>query len=75
MLLLAIVDASLPINAASVADARLACITVSDNALFVCLGQRYEVFSPRSWADRVLHGGSNPVDTVSAAEAPAPRQR
>ena len=24
---------------------------------------------PRSWADRVLHGGSNPVDTVSVEEA------
>jgi hypothetical protein len=34
----ALLDASLPINAASVADARLACVTVSDNALFVRLG-------------------------------------
>jgi hypothetical protein len=68
-LVLAILDASLPINAASVADARLACVTVSDNALFVRLGQRYEAFSPRSGTDRVLLGGSDTVDTVSVEEA------
>jgi hypothetical protein len=68
-LVLAILDASLPINAASVADARLACVTVSDNALFVRLGQRYEAFSPRSGIDRVLLGGSDTVDTASVEEA------
>jgi len=68
-LVLAILDASLPINAASVGDARLACVTVSDNALFVRLGQRYEAFSPRSGTDRVLLGGSDTVDTVSVEEA------
>jgi hypothetical protein len=68
-LVLAILDASLPINAASVADARLACVTASDNALFFRLGQRYKAFSPRSGADRVLLGGSDPVDTVSVEEA------
>jgi hypothetical protein len=68
-LVLATLDASLPINAASVADARLACVTVSDNALFVRLGQRYEAFSPRSGTDRVLLGGSDTVDTVSVEEA------
>lgn len=68
-LVLAILDASLPINAASVADARLACVTVSDNALFVRLGLRYEAFSPRSGTDRVLLGGSDAVDTVSVKEA------
>jgi hypothetical protein len=54
--------------------ARLACVTVSDNALFVRLGQRYEAFSPRSGADRVLLGGSATVDTISVEEA-RPRQR
>jgi hypothetical protein len=68
-LVLAILDASLPINAASIADARLACVTVSDNALFVRLGERYEAFSPRSGTDRVLLGGSDTVDTVSVEEA------
>ena len=68
-LVFAILDASLPINAASVADARLACVTVSDNALFVRLGQHYEAFSPRSGTDRVLLGGSDTVDTVSVEEA------
>ncbi len=68
-LVLAILDASLPLNAATVADARLACVTVSDNALFVRLGQRYEAFSPRSGTDRVLLGGSDAVDTVSVEEA------
>ena len=68
-LVLAILDASFPINAASVADARLACVTVSDNSLFVRLGQRYEAFSPRSGTDRVLLGGSDMVDTVSVEEA------
>lgn len=68
-LVLAILDASLPINAASVADARLACVTVSDNALFVRLGQRYEAFSPRCGTDRVLLGGSDAVDSVSVEEA------
>jgi hypothetical protein len=69
VLVLALLDASLPINAASVADARLACVTVSDNALFVRLGQRYEAFSPRSGTDRVLLGGSDTVDTVSVEES------
>ncbi|KAF8499554.1 hypothetical protein F5888DRAFT_1610695 [Russula emetica] len=46
-LVLAILDASHPINAASVADARLACVTVSDYGLLVRLGQRYSAFSPR----------------------------
>jgi hypothetical protein len=68
-LVLAILDASLPINAASVADARLACVTVSDNALFVRLGQRFGAFSPRSGTDSVLLGGSDTVDTVSVEEA------
>ena len=68
-LVLAILDASLPINIASVADARLACVTVSDNALFVRLGQRYEAFSPRTGPDRVLLGGSDTVDTVLVEEA------
>ena len=68
-LVLAILEASFPINAASVADARLACVTVSDNALFVRLGQRYEAFSPRSGTDRVLLGGSDAVDTVTVEEA------
>jgi len=51
-LVLAILDASLSINAASVADARLACVTVSDNALFVRLAQRYEApiqSTPSQW--------------------------
>ena len=68
-LVLAILDASFPINATTVADARLACVTVSDNALFVRLGQRYEAFSPRSGTDRVLLGGSDTVDNVSVEEA------
>ena len=68
-LVLAILDASLPINATSVADVRLACLTVSDNALFVRLGQRYEALSPRSGTDRVLLGGSDIVDTISVVEA------
>ena len=68
-LVLAILDASLPLNALSVADARLACVTVSDNALFVRLGQRYEAFSPRSGTDKVLLGGNDIVDTISVVEA------
>jgi hypothetical protein len=48
---------------------RTLALRVSDNALFVRLGQRYEAFSPRSGADRVLLGGSDPVDTVSVEEA------
>ncbi len=69
VLVLAILDASFPINAASVADARLACVTVSDNALFVRLAQRYEAFSPCTGTDRVLLGGSDTVDAVSVEEA------
>ncbi|KAI0000418.1 hypothetical protein BJV77DRAFT_1063835 [Russula vinacea] len=67
-LVLAILDASLPLNALSVADARLACVTVSDNALFVRLGQRYEAFSPRLGTDKVLLGGNDLVDTISVVE-------
>ncbi|KAF8482737.1 hypothetical protein DFH94DRAFT_626717 [Russula ochroleuca] len=67
-LVLAILDASLPLNALTVTDARLACVTVSDNALFVRLGQRYEAFSPRSGTDKVLLGGNDTVDTISVVE-------
>ena len=67
-LVLAILDSSLPLSPQSVADARLACMTVSDNALFVRLGQRYEAFSPRSGTDRVLLGGADAVDIVSVEE-------
>lgn len=66
-LVLAILDASLPLNAQSVADARLACMTVSDNALFVRLGQRYEDFSQRLGTDRMLLGGDT-VDSVRVDE-------
>jgi hypothetical protein len=65
---LAILDASIPLNSQSVADARLACMTVSDNALFCRLGQRYDAFSPRTGTDRVLLGGTDAVDTVLVAE-------
>ena len=67
-LVLAILDASLPMNAMSVADARLACVTVSDNALFARIGQRYEAFSPRLGTDRVLLGGTDAVDPVSVED-------
>ena len=54
-------------NTASVTDAHLACVTVSDNALFVRLG-RYGAFPPHS-GTKVLLGGSDTVDTVSVEEA------
>lgn len=68
-LVMAILDASLPLNAQSVADTRLACMTVSDNALFVRLGQRYESFSPRLGTDKVLLGGADTVDSVTVDES------
>ena len=67
-LVLAILDASIPLNAQTIADGRLACMTVSDNALFHRLGRRYEAFSPRSGTDRVLLGGMDAVDTVGVME-------
>ncbi|KAI0268655.1 hypothetical protein BC834DRAFT_968113 [Gloeopeniophorella convolvens] len=67
-LVLAIMDASLPLNSQSIADARLGCMTVSDNALFVRLGQRYDVFAQRLGTDRMLLGGADVVDTVSVEE-------
>ena len=67
-LVLALLDASFPLNAATVADARLACITVSDNALFVRLGQRYEAFTPRCGTDKVLLGGADAVDPIIVEE-------
>ncbi|KAF8265803.1 hypothetical protein EI94DRAFT_1587728 [Lactarius quietus] len=66
-LVLAILDASLPLNAQSIADARLACMTASDNALFVRLGQRYEGFSQRLGTDKMLLGGDT-VDSVTVDE-------
>ena len=66
--MLAILDALLPLNAQGVAAARLACMIVSDNMLFVRLVQCYEVFSPPSDTDRVLLGGTEAVDTVSVEE-------
>ncbi|KAH9054192.1 hypothetical protein EDB87DRAFT_1834902 [Lactarius vividus] len=66
-LVMAILDASLPLNAQSVADTRLACMTASDNALFVRLGQRYEGFSPRLGTDKVLLGGGD-IDSVTVDE-------
>jgi hypothetical protein len=67
-LVLAILDASLPLNAQSIADARLGCMTLSDNALFVRLGQRYEDFSQRLGTDKMLLGGSETVDSVKVDE-------
>ena len=67
-LVLAILDASLPLNAQSIADARLGCMTVSDNALFVRLGQRYEGFSQRLGTDKMLLGGAETVDSVTVDE-------
>jgi hypothetical protein len=67
-LVLAILDASFPLNAVTVADARLACVTVSDNALFVRLGQRYEAFTPRCGTDKVLLGGTDAVDPITVEE-------
>ncbi|KAI0305551.1 hypothetical protein B0F90DRAFT_1699000, partial [Multifurca ochricompacta] len=65
---LTILDASLPLNAQSVADARLACMAVSDNALFVRLGQRFDGFSQRLGTDKVLLGGTDAIDSVSVDE-------
>jgi hypothetical protein len=67
-LVLAILDSSFPLNAATIADARLACVTVSDNALFVRLGQRYEAFTPRCGTDKVLLGGADAVDPIIVEE-------
>jgi hypothetical protein len=67
-LVLAILDASLPLNAQSVTDARLACMTVSDNVLFVRLGQRYEGFAQRLGTDKMLLAGADTVDTVTVDE-------
>lgn len=69
-LVLCILDASLPLSAQSVADARLACMTVSDNALFVRLGQRYEGFSQRLGTDKMLLGRADTVDSVRVDEPP-----
>ncbi|KAH8986228.1 hypothetical protein EDB86DRAFT_3082952 [Lactarius hatsudake] len=68
-LVMAILDASIPLNAQSVADTRLACMTVSDNALFARLGQRYEGFSPHLGTDKVLLGGADAVDSVVVDES------
>ena len=70
-LVFAILDASLPLNALSVADASLGCVTVSDNRLFVRLGQRYEAFIPRSGTDKVLLGGIDAIDPISVKEIQA----
>lgn len=67
-LVLAILDASLPLNPQSAADARLACMIVSDNALFVRLWQRYEGFSQRLGTDKMLLSGADTVDTVTVDE-------
>jgi hypothetical protein len=67
-LVLAIMDASIPLSPQSIADARLACMTVSDNALFHRLMRHYDAFSPRSGTDRVLLGGADAVDTVQVME-------
>jgi hypothetical protein len=69
-LVLAILDACIPLNAQSIADARLACMTVSDNALFVRLGRRYEGFLQRLGTDVVLLGSADVADTVSVKEQP-----
>jgi hypothetical protein len=69
-LVLAILDACVPLNVQSIADARLACMTVSDNALFVRLGRRYEGFLQRLGTDVVLLGSTDVADTVSVKEQP-----
>jgi len=65
---LAILDASLPLTAQSVVDARLACMTVSDNALFQRLGHRYDIFSQRRGTDKMLLGSADSVDFVTVDE-------
>ena len=65
-LVLAVLDASLPLNARSIADACLACMVVSDNMLFVRLGKRYPGFSQRIGMDKVLLGGAD--DLVAVGE-------
>jgi hypothetical protein len=69
-LVLAILDACVPLNVQSIADARLACMTVSNNALFVRLGRRYEGFLQRLGTDVVLLGSTDVADTVSVKEQP-----
>jgi hypothetical protein len=62
---LTLLDASIPL---CVTEARLACMTVSDNALFCRVGQRYDAFLSRTGTDKVLLGGTDAVDTVSVIE-------
>jgi hypothetical protein len=66
VIVLAILDASMPLNAMSVAQVRLACVAASDNELLVWLGQRYEGITQRPPTDKMLLAGA--VDSVTVDE-------
>ncbi|KAI0264135.1 hypothetical protein BC834DRAFT_994697, partial [Gloeopeniophorella convolvens] len=65
---LALLDAARPLRADGVAEARRACMTVSDNALFQRLRRRYAEFAPLSNVDTMLLDGSDAEDSVEVEE-------
>ncbi|KAI0289344.1 hypothetical protein BC826DRAFT_1107065 [Russula brevipes] len=69
-LTLALVDFSQPLKSATVEDARNACVTVSDNAMFQQLRRRFKEFSFSciSAKDAMLLGGPEVEDKVVVEE-------
>jgi len=71
-LALTLVDFSQPLQSATVTEARNACVTVSDNALFQRLCKLFKEFSFSciSATDAMLLGGSEVEDKIVVEEPP-----
>jgi hypothetical protein len=67
-LALMLVDFSQPMQSATVMEARNACVTVSDNALFQRFCKRFKEFSRTTDTDLMLLGGSEVEDKVVVEE-------
>jgi hypothetical protein len=67
-LALTLVDFSQPLKSATVEEARNACVTVSDNAMFQQFCRRFKEFSCTSATDVMLLGGSEVEDNIVVEE-------
>jgi len=67
-LALMLVDFSKPMQSATVTEARNACVSVSDNALFQRLCKRFKEFTRTTDTDLILLGGSEVEDNIVVEE-------
>lgn len=68
-LITSLMSHSAPLTTETMAEVRLACLHVGDQALFQCLWRSPE-YGALSGSDRMLLGVTSPPDTVDVAELP-----